>query len=178
MSFRLSFHQPLLRPTGAHLPDDPPDLSCQDSTCQHAVDSWPLSCNLLPCQERPTTPMRSHRCPAAASAWSPITARPARPTAPSRSRGAARGGRRTAAATGSRPARAISRHRTRAAALPLSLAAGCSGGVGTRSCAYGGPHRRSVRWLLSLTIGRRTLGCTSASAARWRLPTALAAESP
>jgi hypothetical protein len=26
MSFRLSFHQPLLRLTGAHLPDDPPDL--------------------------------------------------------------------------------------------------------------------------------------------------------
>ena len=44
MSFRLSFHQPLLRPTGAHLPDDPPDVSCKDSTGQHTVDGWPLSC--------------------------------------------------------------------------------------------------------------------------------------
>jgi hypothetical protein len=67
MSFRLSFHQPLLRPTGAHLPDDPPDLSCKDSTGQHTVDDPLLSCNLLPCQERPTTPRPSPRCPAAAS---------------------------------------------------------------------------------------------------------------
>ena len=28
MSFRLSFHQPLLGPTGAHWLDDPPDVTC------------------------------------------------------------------------------------------------------------------------------------------------------
>jgi hypothetical protein len=32
LSFRLSFHQALLGPTGAHWLDDPPDLSCKDST--------------------------------------------------------------------------------------------------------------------------------------------------
>jgi hypothetical protein len=44
MSFRLSFHPALLGLTGAHSLDDPPDLSCQDSTRQHALDGWPLSC--------------------------------------------------------------------------------------------------------------------------------------
>jgi hypothetical protein len=44
MSFRLSFHQPLLGPTGAHLLDDLSDLSCKDSTRQHAVDDPLLSC--------------------------------------------------------------------------------------------------------------------------------------
>ena len=38
MSFRLSFHQALLGPTGAHWLDDPPDLSCKERTGQHAVD--------------------------------------------------------------------------------------------------------------------------------------------
>jgi hypothetical protein len=38
MSFWLSFHLPLLGPTGAHWLGDPPDLSCRDSTRQHSVD--------------------------------------------------------------------------------------------------------------------------------------------
>ena len=45
LSFRLSFHQALLGPTGAHWLDDPPDLSCEDDTRQHAVDGPRLSCN-------------------------------------------------------------------------------------------------------------------------------------
>ena len=45
MSFRLSFHLPLLGPTGPHWLDDRHDLSCQDSTGQHAVDDPLLSCN-------------------------------------------------------------------------------------------------------------------------------------
>src|SRR5215216_4883209 len=45
MSFRLSFHQALLGLSGAHWLDDPPDLSCQDSTGQHAVDDPLPSCN-------------------------------------------------------------------------------------------------------------------------------------
>jgi hypothetical protein len=86
-SFHWSFRHALLGPTGPHSLD--------------AVDGCPLSCNLLPCQERPTTPRPSHRCQAAASEWSPTTTKPGRCTAPSRSSGAAPGGRRTAAATGS-----------------------------------------------------------------------------
>jgi hypothetical protein len=39
-----SFHQPLLDRTGAHWLDDPPDVSCLDSTCQYAVDDPLLSC--------------------------------------------------------------------------------------------------------------------------------------
>src|SRR5207247_782721 len=41
---RWSFHPALLGPTGAHWLDDPPDLSCKDSTGHHAVDDCPLSC--------------------------------------------------------------------------------------------------------------------------------------
>jgi hypothetical protein len=37
-SFRWSFHPALQEPTGAHQLDDSPDLSCQDSTRQYAVD--------------------------------------------------------------------------------------------------------------------------------------------
>jgi hypothetical protein len=44
MSFRLSFHQALLGPTGAHWLDDPPEVSCKDSTRQYAVDDPLLSC--------------------------------------------------------------------------------------------------------------------------------------
>jgi hypothetical protein len=44
MSFWLSFHLPLLGPTGAHWLDDPPDLSCKDSTRQYTVDDPLLSC--------------------------------------------------------------------------------------------------------------------------------------
>jgi hypothetical protein len=52
MSFRLSFHTASLGPTGAHWLDDLADLSCQDSTQEHAVDDPLLSCKQLPCQER------------------------------------------------------------------------------------------------------------------------------
>jgi hypothetical protein len=58
-------------------------------------------------------PRPSYRCSAAASAWSPARTRPGRATAPGRSSGGARGGRRTAAATGSRPARATGRPQRR-----------------------------------------------------------------
>jgi len=44
MSFRLSFHQALLRPSGAHWLDDPPDLSCKETTCPYGVDDPRLSC--------------------------------------------------------------------------------------------------------------------------------------
>jgi hypothetical protein len=44
MTFCLSFHQALLGPTGADRLDDPSDLSCKDSTCQHAADDPLLSC--------------------------------------------------------------------------------------------------------------------------------------
>ena len=44
MSFFLSFHLTLLGPTGAHWLDDPPDLTCKDSTGQHAADDPRLSC--------------------------------------------------------------------------------------------------------------------------------------
>ena len=47
MSFHLSFHLGLLQPTGAHWLDDPPDLTCKDSTRQHSVDDSRLSCNRL-----------------------------------------------------------------------------------------------------------------------------------
>jgi hypothetical protein len=39
--------------TGPHWLDDAPDLSCQDSTQEHAVDDPLLSCNPLPaCSDR------------------------------------------------------------------------------------------------------------------------------
>jgi PPOX class probable F420-dependent enzyme len=41
-SFRWSFHQPLLGETGAYWLDDPPDVSCKESTRQYAVDGSPL----------------------------------------------------------------------------------------------------------------------------------------
>jgi len=44
MSFFLSFHLVLLGPSGAYRLDDRPDLSCQGSTRQHAVDDPLLSC--------------------------------------------------------------------------------------------------------------------------------------
>jgi hypothetical protein len=45
MSFCLSLHLGLLGRSGAYWLDDPPDLSCKDSTRQHAVDDPRLSCN-------------------------------------------------------------------------------------------------------------------------------------
>jgi hypothetical protein len=44
MSFRLSFHLALLGLTGAYWLDDPPDLTCQNSTRQHPPDGCCLSC--------------------------------------------------------------------------------------------------------------------------------------
>jgi hypothetical protein len=48
MSFCLSFHQGLLRPTGGDQLDGPLDgpldLSCKESTRQHALDDTLLSC--------------------------------------------------------------------------------------------------------------------------------------
>jgi hypothetical protein len=40
----MSFHLALLDPTGAYWLDDPSDLSCKESTGQHAVDYPRLSC--------------------------------------------------------------------------------------------------------------------------------------
>jgi hypothetical protein len=48
MSFCLSFHQPLLGPTGEHWLDDSSGLSCKDGMCQHAVDDPLLSCTPVP----------------------------------------------------------------------------------------------------------------------------------
>ena len=44
MSFRLSFHLALLGLSETYWLDDPPDLSCKDSSRQHAVDGSLLSC--------------------------------------------------------------------------------------------------------------------------------------
>jgi hypothetical protein len=44
LSFRVSFHQAPLGLSGAHWLDDPPDLSCEDSTWPHVVDGPLLSC--------------------------------------------------------------------------------------------------------------------------------------
>jgi hypothetical protein len=40
----MSFHQALLSPTGAHSLDTASDLSCKNSTRQHALDGPLLSC--------------------------------------------------------------------------------------------------------------------------------------
>jgi hypothetical protein len=47
MPFHLSFHLTPLGPTGAHWLDEPPDLSCEESTRQYALDDSRLSCNPL-----------------------------------------------------------------------------------------------------------------------------------
>ena len=44
MSFSVSFHQALLSLSGAHWLDDPSDLTCKETTRQHAVDDPLLSC--------------------------------------------------------------------------------------------------------------------------------------
>ena len=44
MSFRLSFHQAPLGPSGAHWLDDPSDLTCKDSTQHYPVDDPLPSC--------------------------------------------------------------------------------------------------------------------------------------
>jgi hypothetical protein len=45
MSFCLSFHLALLGPTGAYWLDDLSDVTCRNSTRQHAVDDPRLSCH-------------------------------------------------------------------------------------------------------------------------------------
>jgi hypothetical protein len=54
VSFHLSFHLPLLRIAGAHWLDGPPDLSCKDSTRQHATDDPLLLCKQLRCLQEGT----------------------------------------------------------------------------------------------------------------------------
>jgi hypothetical protein len=44
MSFCWSFHLASLATTGPHWLDDPPDLSCKQTTRQHALDNPRLSC--------------------------------------------------------------------------------------------------------------------------------------
>jgi hypothetical protein len=44
MPFCLSFHLALLGPTGAYWLDDPPDVTCKETTRHHAVDDPLLSC--------------------------------------------------------------------------------------------------------------------------------------
>ena len=61
MSFCLSFHLALLGPSGAHWLDDASDLSCKDSTGQHTVDGWPLSCNSVSTRECPLVPEADDR---------------------------------------------------------------------------------------------------------------------
>jgi hypothetical protein len=60
-SFRQSFHQPLLIPSGAAWLDDQPDVSCKESTRQYAVDEPLLSCNSVPTWERPVVPEADDR---------------------------------------------------------------------------------------------------------------------
>jgi hypothetical protein len=102
---------------------------------------------LLPCQERPTTPKPSRRCPAAAFVWSPITAKVVRGTALSWWPGAACGGRRTAAATELRLAKGTDQRRSRIAARPPSVAGrpGERPGAGTPGRLATPPHRPRVR---------------------------------
>jgi hypothetical protein len=54
MSFRLSYHQARLAASGAHWLDGSPNLSCQDSTRQHALDDSRLSCKQQVGFESPT----------------------------------------------------------------------------------------------------------------------------
>jgi hypothetical protein len=42
-----TLHRRPLSPSGAHWLDDPPDLSCKESTGQHPVDGCQLSCKQL-----------------------------------------------------------------------------------------------------------------------------------
>jgi hypothetical protein len=94
---------------------------------QHAVDACPLSCTCYHVrsaflrQSRLTLPGRCYRLVINQGEAGPTHC--PEPVAP---RGSWRP--RTAAATGSRPARATGRHRTRAAARPPSVAATCRGG--------------------------------------------------
>jgi hypothetical protein len=56
MSFRLSFHLAPPGLTGAHWLDDPPDLSCKDSTRQYPVDVEHQPHNRRVAGSRPASP--------------------------------------------------------------------------------------------------------------------------
>ena len=65
MSFPLSFHLAVPGPTGAYWLDGPPDVTCKDSTGQHAVDDPLLSCKQQVGGSSP--PASSQRCRSEAS---------------------------------------------------------------------------------------------------------------
>jgi hypothetical protein len=46
-----SFHLALLSPTGADSLDDPPDVTCKETTRQHPADDPRLSCKQQPLAE-------------------------------------------------------------------------------------------------------------------------------
>jgi hypothetical protein len=69
MSFSLSFHQALLGLTGAHWLDDLSDVSCKDSTRQHAVDDPLLSCKQQVGGSSPPASSQNRRSQACALAY-------------------------------------------------------------------------------------------------------------
>ena len=69
MSFPLSFHPTLLGPTGAHWLDDPPDVSCKDSTRQYSVDGARLSCKQQVGGSSPPASSQNRRSQACALAY-------------------------------------------------------------------------------------------------------------
>jgi hypothetical protein len=63
LSFCLSFHRASFDWTGAYLLDTASDLSCNDSTGQHALDGCQLSCNpLRVTQDRGSSACQSASC--------------------------------------------------------------------------------------------------------------------
>jgi hypothetical protein len=56
MSFPLSFNLAVPGPTGAYWLDGPPDVTCKDSTGQHAMDDPLLSCNSAPTRGASSVP--------------------------------------------------------------------------------------------------------------------------
>jgi hypothetical protein len=61
MSFPMSFHQAVLRPSGAYWLDDSSDLSCKESTRQYAVDGSRLSCKQQVPGSSPSTNSKSRK---------------------------------------------------------------------------------------------------------------------
>jgi len=72
MSFSVSFHQALLSPSGAHWLDDPSDLTCKETTRQHAVDDPLLSCNPLLATWGHGSPPASPPCVTRWNIWCPV----------------------------------------------------------------------------------------------------------
>jgi hypothetical protein len=64
MSFCWSFHLALLGPSGAHWLDDLPDVTCKESTRQHAVDDALLSCEQQVGGSSPPGQLRKLSCEA------------------------------------------------------------------------------------------------------------------